>query len=190
MVRGNSVRPRRIGGESRSTLTARPASTKNGGDGSTPPGLDAEPPLKRRKRPIENYLVYLAVRAVVGVAQALSVEQSYAFARLLARVLRKVDRRHRLIGVDNLKQAFGDRYTEGEREAIVARVYEHFCMMLMEILHIPRKLHPTTWRDRITLVGHERVLSRLLDGGPLIIDRKSTRLNSSHSGESRMPSSA
>ena len=125
--------------------------------------------MKRRKRPIENYLVYLAVRVVVGFAQALSVEQSYAFARALAAVLRRVDRRHRLIGVDNLRQAFGDRYTEAEREAIVARVYLHFCMMLMEILHIPRKLHPTTWRDRITLVGQERVLTRLLDGGPLIM---------------------
>ncbi len=42
-------------------------------------------------------------------------------------------------------------------------------MMLMEILHIPRKLHPTTWRDRITLVGHEQVVDRLLKGGPLIM---------------------
>ncbi len=48
-------------------------------------------------------------------------------------------------------------------------VYEHFCMMVMEILHIPRKLHPTTWRDRITLVGHEAVLDRLMSGGPMIL---------------------
>ena len=41
--------------------------------------------------------------------------------------------------------------------------------MLMEILHIPRKLHPTTWRDRITLVGHEAVVDRLLKGGPVIM---------------------
>ncbi len=39
----------------------------------------------------------------------------------------------------------------------------------MEMLHIPRKLHPNTWRDRITLVGHEKVLDRLLKGGPLIM---------------------
>ncbi len=113
--------------------------------------------------------IYLLVRGVVGFAQAMSVEQSYAFARLLAAILHRVDRRHRAIGVDNLRQAFGDQYTPAEREAIVRRVYLHFCMMLMEILHIPRKLHPTTWRDRITLVGHERVLDRLLQGGPLIM---------------------
>ena len=125
--------------------------------------------MKRQKRPIGNYAVYLLIRMVVGLAQAMSVEQSYGFARWLATLLYRFDRRHRAIGVDNLRQAFGDQYTPSEREALVGRVYLHFCMMLMEILHIPRKLHPTTWRDRITLVGHERVLDRLLDGGPLIM---------------------
>ena len=89
--------------------------------------------------------------------------------RLLAAVLYRVDRRHRAVGMENLRLAFGDRYTEAERDAIVRGVYRHFCMMLMEILHIPRKLHPTTWRDRITLVGHEPVLDRLLKGGPVIM---------------------
>ena len=125
--------------------------------------------MKRRKRPLENYLIYLLVRGVVGFAQAMSVAQSYAFARVLAGILHRVDRRHRMIGLENLRAAFGDQYTPADRAAIIERVYLHFCMMLMEILHIPRKLHPTTWRDRITLVGHERVLDRLLQGGPLIM---------------------
>ncbi len=116
-----------------------------------------------------DFLVYALVRLVVGFAQAMSVEQSYAFARSLAAILYRVDARHRKIGLENLRQAFGDRYTGAERDAIVRGVYLHFCKMLMEILHIPRKLHPTTWRDRITLVGHERVLDRMLQGGPLIM---------------------
>ena len=36
----------------------------------------------------------------------------------------------------------------------------------------------------------KHTLGRMNEGGSVIIDRKSTRLNSSHSGESRMPSSA
>ena len=125
--------------------------------------------MKRRPPNWVNFLIYAAVRVVVGFCQVLSIEQSYAFAGWLARVLYIVDKRHRKIGIENLKNAFGDRYTEAERDQIVRGVYLHFSMMLMEILHIPRKLHPTTWRDRITLVGHERVLDRLLKGGPLIM---------------------
>jgi Kdo2-lipid IVA lauroyltransferase/acyltransferase len=88
---------------------------------------------------------------------------------MLAAVLYRLDKRHRKVGMENLRLAFGDHYSESERDAIVRGVYRHFCMMLMEILHIPRKLHPTTWRDRITLVGHERILDRLMDGGPLVM---------------------
>lgn len=125
--------------------------------------------MARTRRRSVDFLAYLLVRLVVGLAQMLTVEQSYALARLLARVLYRVDARHRKVGMDNLESAFGDRYSEAERDRIVRGVYEHFCMMLMEILHIPRKLHPTTWRDRIDLVGHEPVLDRLISGGPLIL---------------------
>jgi KDO2-lipid IV(A) lauroyltransferase len=123
---------------------------------------------KRRNRPLD-YAVYLLVRLVVGIAQALTIGQSYALARLIAAVLYKVDRRHRAVGMENLRIAFGDLYDESERDAIVRGVYRHFSMMLMEILHIPRKLHPTTWRDRITLDGHVPIVDRLLAGGPIIM---------------------
>jgi Kdo2-lipid IVA lauroyltransferase/acyltransferase len=123
----------------------------------------------RKRQPVLDYIVYLAVRVVVCLAQMMSVEQSYAFARMLAAVLYRFDKRHRKVGMENLRLAFGDLYSEAECDAIVRGVYRHFCMMLMEILHIPRKLHPTTWRDRITLVGHERILDRLMDGGPLVM---------------------
>jgi KDO2-lipid IV(A) lauroyltransferase len=125
--------------------------------------------VRRRRNRTLDYLAYLAVRLIVCIAQALSIEQSYAFARFLAALLYKFDRRHREVGLENLRSAFGDRYTEEERDRIVRGVYIHFCTVLMEILHIPRKLHPTTWRERITLVGHEKVLDRLMAGGPLIL---------------------
>jgi KDO2-lipid IV(A) lauroyltransferase len=137
--------------------------------GSGEPGSVKGVAVKKKRRPLIDYLVYLAVRLVVGFAQALTIAQSYALAGLMAKILYRVDKRHRQTGMENLRLAFGDRYTEAERDRIVRGVYRHFCMMVMEILHIPRKLHPTTWRDRITLVGHEQVLDRLLKGGPLIM---------------------
>ena len=123
----------------------------------------------RRRRPVLDYLAYVGVRVVVCLAQMMSVEQSYAFARTLAAILYRVDRRHRKVGMENLRLAFGDEYSEAERDAIVRGVYRHFCMMMMEILHIPRKLHPTTWRDHIRLIGHRPILDRLLEGGPIVM---------------------
>jgi len=123
----------------------------------------------KKRRPVADYLAYLAVRLLVGFAQALSLDQSYAFADLLAVILYRVDARHRKVGIENLRLAFGDRYTVAERDALVRAVYRHFCGMLMEILHIPRTLHTATWRSRIDLNAPDLVLNRLLDGGPVIL---------------------
>ncbi|MDB5349610.1 MAG: Lauroyl/myristoyl acyltransferase [Planctomycetota bacterium] len=123
----------------------------------------------KRRRPAVDYLVYLAVRLLVAVCQALSVEQSYRVADFLAAVLYRVDKRHRMVGLENLRMAFGDQYTEAQRDQIIRGVYRHFLRMVMEMLHIPRKLHSTTWRDRIALVRYTPLLDRLLKGGPLIM---------------------
>ena len=111
-----------------------------------------------------------SVRLIVGFAQALEHRavvrpRPRSWPRSFTRSTSGTARSGWRISVE----AFGDQYTEAERDRIVRAVYLHFCMMLMEILHIPRKLHPTTWRDRITLVGHERIVDRLLKGGPLIM---------------------
>jgi KDO2-lipid IV(A) lauroyltransferase len=125
--------------------------------------------VKKRRRPALDYGVYLLVRLVVCVAQALTVRQSYALADRIAGLLYRVDRRHRAIAMENLRHAFGDEYSEAQRDRIVRAVYRHFCRMLMEMLHIPRKLDLLTWRRWITLNGHEPVLDRLLRGGPVIM---------------------
>lgn len=123
----------------------------------------------KKRRPAIDFLAYLAIRMGVGIIQALTIEQSYVIARFLARVVYQIDRRHRQVAIDNLTHAFGDQYSPAERDRIVLGVYEHFLMLMMEIVQIPRKLHVTNWRDRIALKGHGAVIERLLDGGPVIM---------------------
>lgn len=116
-----------------------------------------------------QYAVYLAVRTVVWLGQRLSIRQCYAFADALAVLMYRLDQRHRRVAMENLAGAFGDRYDEAERDAIVRGVYRHFCRMIMEMLQIPRRLDLLTWRRYIRLVNHEPVLDRLLRGGPVIM---------------------
>ncbi len=125
---------------------------------------------RKTRRPWLDYLVYLAVRSLVAFAQMLSIEQAYTLARGLAWILYQVDARHRQVGLENLANAFGDRFSDRERDEIVRGVYRHFCSMLMEILHTSRKIHLTNWRDRVVLVGLEPMMDVLLTGNrPLII---------------------
>ena len=126
-------------------------------------------PRRKTRRPWIDYLVYLAVRLVVALAQMLTIAQSYALARFLAWVTYKVDARHRMVGIENLRLAYGDRYDDPQRDRIVRSVYLHFCMMIMELLHIPRKIHVTNWRQYARLVGHPPILDRFMTGGPMIL---------------------
>jgi KDO2-lipid IV(A) lauroyltransferase len=126
-------------------------------------------PRHKVRRAWLDYLVYLSVRCIVAFAQMLTIEQSYALARFMAWIVYTVDRRHRVVGIENLRLALGDQLDDSGRDRVVRRVYLHFCMMLMEILHTPRKIHLTNWRKHVTMVGHEPILDRLMTGGPMIL---------------------
>jgi KDO2-lipid IV(A) lauroyltransferase len=121
-------------------------------------------PRRRIRRRWLDYLAYAAVRLVVAFAQMLTVAQSYRVAHCLASLIYHVDKRHRQVGLDNLRHAFGDRFTESERDQIVRAVYRHFCMMLMEILHTPRTLHLSNWREKVELVNYVPVMDQLISG--------------------------
>ncbi len=125
-------------------------------------------PRVKVQRPWLDYTAYLAVRLIVAFAQMLTIRQSYALARGLAWILYSVDKRHRKVGVENLEQAFGDTFDDSGRDAIVRGVYIHFCRMIMEMLHLPRRIHLENWREHVRLVGHEAVLDRLMDGRAMI----------------------
>src|SRR5258708_6285999 len=96
---------------------------------------------------LRDYTVYLVVRVVVCVLGMLSYRASLGFARFLAWLAYRVDRRHRLVADENLRSALGGALSDEERDVLVRAVYLHFCTLLMVLIHLPRKLHPTNWKE-------------------------------------------
>jgi Kdo2-lipid IVA lauroyltransferase/acyltransferase len=116
-----------------------------------------------------DYAVYLLVRIFVCIIQILSHEAARKFARALAGLIYRVDRRHRHVADENLRHAFGEQLDEQQRDAMVRAVYVHFCTMLVEIIQFPRKFHPSNWRRYAELYGGERMVAAILSGRPLMI---------------------
>jgi KDO2-lipid IV(A) lauroyltransferase len=125
--------------------------------------------MAKERRPALDYLIYLAVRVVVCVVQTMSYRQARTLAHGLAWLAFQVDRRHREVAKENLRQSFPDRYTDAELNGLVLRVYQHFLTMVMEIAHLPRKLHVGNWRDYIELVNSQVMLQAITSGRPLLI---------------------
>jgi KDO2-lipid IV(A) lauroyltransferase len=125
--------------------------------------------MSKPRSKITDYAVCLAVRLVVCVLQALSFKTACQVARLLAWLADRVDKRHRLVALDNLRQAFPGKYSDAELEQMVRNVYRHFCTVLVEITHLPRRLHVTNWKQHINLDNGKEFVDSLLTGRPLLI---------------------
>ncbi len=125
--------------------------------------------MSKPRSAVADYAVYLLVRLLVCVLQALSVRTSYAVAGFIAWLAYHIDRRHRLVAADNLRTAFPERFPDvASTDAVVRAVYRHFCMLLIELMHMPRKLHRNNWRRHVELPQGRRVVEALLADRPLL----------------------
>src|SRR5688572_17931069 len=98
------------------------------------------------RSPRIDYLVYVVVRVAVCIIHALPFRLACKLAGAIAWLGYHVDRRHRQVALENLRFAFPGCHTEAELDAFVRRVYQHFALLLMEILFLPRLVHASNWR--------------------------------------------
>ncbi len=115
-----------------------------------------------------DYAIYLAVRFVVCVLQMLSYEASMRLANVLAWLLYRIDRRHRLVAADNLRHAFPER-SEERIDDLVRSTYRHFCGVLMVMMHLPRRFHVYRWKDYLGMTNGRYLVAALLSGRPLLL---------------------
>ena len=125
---------------------------------------------RKPRKPALDLAVYLAVRLVVCLIQALPPAVSFKLAEFLARVAYRVDRRHREVAADNLRHAFPELAADpAELDRLVRATYRHFLRMVVEIALLPRKMHPTTWRKYLTMYPAVRFVEPMLSDRPLLI---------------------
>lgn len=116
-----------------------------------------------------DFLVYLFVRVAVCILQMLTWDQARALARGLAWLAYHVDKRHRRVAMENIRQAFPGRYTEAELDAMVRKVFCHFATLATEMALIPRKLHVNNHKQHVRLINGETIVNALLSERPLLI---------------------
>lgn len=123
---------------------------------------------KRRQR-LPNWLVYLLVRSVLCLIQALPLRLCYRIADLLASLALRLDRRHRDVALANIEAAFPGQFSAEQRRHLVYAVYRHFAAMIIDMAFITRKLHERNWRHYIRLQRQNDVIEALLSDRPVIL---------------------
>jgi Kdo2-lipid IVA lauroyltransferase/acyltransferase len=117
-----------------------------------------------------DYVVYLAVRVLVCVVQAVPLGVAEVLAAGIAWVAYHLNRRHRAVAVENLRHAF-PTLSDNAIDRRVRAVYQHFCLLLIEIIHLPRKLHSNNWRrfGEYAFPGDTRRILECLQGARSVL---------------------
>jgi KDO2-lipid IV(A) lauroyltransferase len=125
--------------------------------------------MSKPRSDFADYLVSLVVRLFVSFIQTLSFQAACAMSGGLAWLLYRIDRRHREVARENLTWAFPGKGSAAESDVLVRSIYRHFCRLLVEIIHLPRKLHLTNWRRYVHLQDGRQLVDQLLSDRPLLI---------------------
>lgn len=105
---------------------------------------------QRSRKQWLDYTIYLVVRVVVCVLQALPRQVAFAFGEGLAWLFHLVDQRHRQVAYENLHFAYPEK-TDSDIRRLTKNCYRHCCRLLVEIIVFPRILHVESWRKHATV---------------------------------------
>ncbi|MSU78071.1 MAG: lipid A biosynthesis acyltransferase [Gemmataceae bacterium] len=115
-----------------------------------------------------QFAVYLLVRIIVCVMQALSYDSARAAARFLGWFVHGLDKRHREVARDNLRKAFPDQYSEAQIDQMVRDIYVHLCMIIVDIAQMRRRLHLHNYKTYSAFQLTPDVSEVFLSGRPIL----------------------
>ncbi|NQU23620.1 MAG: lysophospholipid acyltransferase family protein [Candidatus Nealsonbacteria bacterium] len=121
-----------------------------------------------QRKQIGDYLVYLAIRVLICIVQAMPIDTGRSVARWLAWLFCNVLRIRADVVDENLAHAFAE-LSSTERRRLTRRMWEHLFLLVLEVVHAPRKIHETNWRHYISLRDEDRLVRLLLSDRPTLI---------------------
>lgn len=126
--------------------------------------------MPKRRSPALDYAVYLAVRFVVCLVQALTWNAALALARGLAWLAHRVDRRHREVAAENLRHAYPG-LGDADLGRLVCETYRHFVTVVVEMIRMPRVLNPKNLADYLVYADptdYDRIVYWINQGRPIV----------------------
>jgi KDO2-lipid IV(A) lauroyltransferase len=126
--------------------------------------MDMQPLIKK----ITDYLVFLAVRILIAVLQALPISTCKSLARGFASLMYDLLRIRRKVTDENLWHAYPD-WTEQRRQQVGRDMWNHLFLMIVEVALISRKIHWTNWRKHIHLKNDDLLIRAMLDERPVLV---------------------
>jgi KDO2-lipid IV(A) lauroyltransferase len=129
-------------------------------------------PGKRISRKWRYFAEYAVFRGLVCLIDALPTRITVRMAEMLAFVVfhvlpRKLTRYE--VARQNLKTAFGDRYSDAEVDDILHKMWIHLFRLVIEIVQLPRKIRLYNCADVVQFRNRDDSVKALSSGRPVIV---------------------
>ena len=127
---------------------------------------------KQAKRKWRHFAEYLVFRCVVCLIDSLPTRVTVRLAEILAYAVfrflpRKMIRYE--VARQNLKTAFGDKYTDAELDEIQQKMWVHLFRLVVEIVQLPRKIRLYNCADVLVFRNRDDSVKALSSGRPVIV---------------------
>jgi Kdo2-lipid IVA lauroyltransferase/acyltransferase len=120
------------------------------------------------RKAVLDYLVYGVIRILICIAQAIPLSTGRKLAGICAWLMNDVLHMRASVVDENLSHAFPELRPE-KRQAMARRMWEHLFLLVLEVAHVPRKIHETTWRKYIQLRDVAPLMRQLISDRPVIV---------------------
>jgi len=126
---------------------------------------------KQRNNKVD-FAVYMVIRLAAAFLRALPFPAAIRFAGILAYILMKISPRRVQIARNNLRLAFPNLGGNAEIDRLVSDMYRHFCMVVVEIIHLDLLFTLNNWRNHFEFATPEQYQifsSVILGDRPLMV---------------------
>ena len=115
-----------------------------------------------------HFVEYLLARVLLSIIQVLPLSTCQRFACRFAWLATDRLKLRRKVVVENISATYPDMSPE-EVDHLIRRMWYHLFMMVCEIAHAPRKIHPTNWRKYIHIRDKKVMTEYLLGARALVL---------------------
>jgi KDO2-lipid IV(A) lauroyltransferase len=111
--------------------------------------------MKKKSSKLSDFVQYIGVRAFVSVIRLLPLNIGMLVGKSLAYAIYLIDRKHRKVAYENLRNAYGEDLSDFQIKKIIRRNYLHFASVGIDFIKMPQIVNQSNWQKHFEVEGLE-----------------------------------
>lgn len=111
--------------------------------------------MTKKRSKISDFAQYIGLRAFVSIIRLLPLNIGMLVGKFLAYVIYLIDRKHRKVADENLRNAYGEDLSDFQIRKIIRRNYLHLASVGVDFIKLPQIVNRSNWQKHFEVEGLE-----------------------------------